>query len=230
MSSPATPRPSGARLRWLHVEFALLFVLSPVLIALLLPPQQMFAALFAVTVLGIGLLHVTPNFSWRDLSYGMRHVDWRFVILFCSVTAATATAVVLTLRPEAFLFLVLNQPGLMVMIALLYPFVSALPLVSALPQEVVFRPLFFRRYDGILPAGVRTRVLLNAALFSLAHLMYWNWVVLAMTFFGGLAFAHAYEIRRNFPQAVILHALAGVIVFALGLGIYFYSGNVVRPF
>ncbi len=51
-----------------------------------------------------------------------------------------------------------------------------------------------------------------------------------MTFFGGLAFAWAYEIRRSFPLAVLLHAVAGNLVFLTGLGLYFYSGNVVRPF
>ncbi len=38
------------------------------------------------------------------------------------------------------------------------------------------------------------------------------------------------RLRGNFPEAVLLHSLAGIIVFALGLGVYFYSGNVVRPF
>jgi hypothetical protein len=29
---------------------------------------------------------------------------------------------------------------------------------------------------------------------------------------------------------VLMHSIAGAILFTLGLGIYFYSGNVVRPF
>ena len=56
------------------------------------------------------------------------------------------------------------------------------------------------------------------------------WVALAMTFAGGLVFAWAYEARRNFPMAFVLHAVSGVIVFAMGLGVFFYSGNVERPF
>jgi uncharacterized protein len=60
--------------------------------------------------------------------------------------------------------------------------------------------------------------------------MFWNWIVLAMTFCGGLAFSWAYEARRSFPLAVLLHAIAGWVLFTVGLGVYFYSGNVVRPF
>jgi membrane protease YdiL (CAAX protease family) len=104
------------------------------------------------------------------------------------------------------------------------------PWFSALPQEIVYRPLFFRRYAAILPAGVWPGIVLNAALFSLAHLMYWSWIVAAMTFTGGLAFAWAYRAARSFPMAVLLHAVAGWIVFGAGLGVYFYSGYVVRPF
>jgi membrane protease YdiL (CAAX protease family) len=213
------------RRRWrLRAEFTAFFVVMPVLIAVSLPPERMFAALFAFTALGVGLLHVTPNFSWRDLFSGLIRLDWRFIGIFTLVTLATASTVVLAFEPAAFLNLARTQPGLLVMILCLYP------LFSALPQEVVFRPLFFRRYGDILPDGLWGRLALNAVLFSWAHLMYWNWIVLAMTFFGGLAFAYAYEARRNFPEAVILHAISGNIVFALGLGLYFYSGNVARPF
>ena len=51
-----------------------------------------------------------------------------------------------------------------------------------------------------------------------------------MTFAGGLLFAWSYERRGNFPEAVILHSVAGIALFAVGMGVYFYSGNVVRPF
>jgi hypothetical protein len=37
-------------------------------------------------------------------------------------------------------------------------------------------------------------------------------------------------VRGNFPEAVVSHSVAGIIVFALGLGVFFYSGNVERPF
>ena len=93
----------------------------------------------------------------------------------------------------------------------------------------MFRVLWFRRYGAILPDG-GPGLVLNAAVFSLAHLMYWSWIVAAMTFAGGLAFAWAYRRRGSFAMAVVLHAIAGQIVFALGLGMFFYAGNVTRPF
>ncbi len=213
-----TPRPGRM------IEFLAFFVAAPVFMAVAVEPTQMFPVLFAVTAVGLVLLHITDGFRWSELFAGIGSISWRFVAVFTLATVAVGTTVVLTFRPDAFLFILNNNPGLMLMIALLYP------VLSALPQELVFRPLFFRRYAAILPRGVTAQILLNAGLFSFVHLMYWSWIVAAMTFSGGLAFAWAYRVRGNFPEAVVLHSLAGIVVFALGLGIYFYSGNVVRPF
>lgn len=218
----ATVNGTAGRAR-LAAEFALLFLAAPVAMAVLLPPSAMFPALFGVTAVGLVLLHLTPGFRWNDLTRGWSRISWRLVLVFAAVTAAAGYAVMALTAPGSIFGLARSNPRLLAMIALLYP------VLSALPQEIVFRPLFFRRYGPILPP-LRPAIVLNAAIFSLAHLMYWNWIVAAMTFAGGLVFAWAYEGRRNFPEAVVLHAVAGVTAFSLGLGVYFYSGNVVRPF
>ncbi|WP_287185948.1 CPBP family intramembrane glutamic endopeptidase [Rhodovulum sp.] len=212
--------PSRARL-W--AEFGALFLAAPLVMAFLLPPSAPFPALFGVTALGLVLLHVTEGFRWSGLVRGLDRIGWRAVGLFALLTAAVAGTVVALHAPEQALILPREQPALFVAVMLLYP-----PL-SALPQEIVFRPLFFRRYGPLLP-GLWPAIVLNAALFSLAHLMFWSWIVAAMTFCGGIAFAWACESRRNFPMAVVLHSVAGWIVFAAGPGMFFYSGNIERPF
>ncbi|WP_421701839.1 CPBP family intramembrane glutamic endopeptidase [Aliiroseovarius sp.] len=199
----------------LWFEFLLLFVLAPVAIAALLPATAMFPALFAVTLVGIVLLQFTRAFHWRELRAGP--VNTRQVVLFGAGMVVLCLGLMVLTAPGQLFNILRERPLMMLAIALFYP------VVSALPQELVFRPLFFRRYGPILPDG-------RAALFSLAHLMYWSWIVAAMTFAGGLIFAHAYEVRRSFPMAVALHSIAGVVIFATGMGIYFYSGNVTRPF
>ncbi|MFA3918979.1 CPBP family intramembrane glutamic endopeptidase [Ruegeria hyattellae] len=212
--------PSDRRLK---LEFALFYLAAPVSIAVLLPPTMMFPALFAFTGLGLGLLNFTPDFRWAELRHGWREWTWREVAFFAVVTLGFCTGLIYALRPEAAFFLLRQRPELLAMIWLGYP------LVSALPQELLFRPLFFRRYGTILPEGARADIL-NAAIFAFAHLMYWSWLVALMTFAGGLLFSWAYRQRGSFVYAVLLHAVAGNILFAVGLGVYFYSGNVVRPF
>lgn len=210
--------PSAARLR---AEFTALFVVVPIGGALVLPPDALFPALFALAAVGLFLLSRTPGFRWRGLLDG--RVSWPWVAAFVALSAAISVTLVLTQRPEAWLMPGRASPGLLVAIFLLYP------LLSALPQELVYRPLFFDRYASILPGGWGG-IVLNATLFSLAHLMFWNWIAVAMTFFGGLAFAHSYRMRGSFPEAFVLHALVGNLLFAIGMGAWFYSGNVVRPF
>ena len=210
--------------RRLSAEFAALYVLAPVTLAVFLPPSAMFPALFGVTALGLLLLHLTPGFHWRELFRGAGRIGWGHVAAVAVATAAVGYAVVQATSPGSFLALPRRNPQLMLMIATLYP------VLSALPQEIVFRPLFFRRYGSLLPEGRGAQIALNAAVFSFAHLMYWSWIVAALTFAGGLAFAWSYRVRGNFPEAVVSHSVAGVILFALGLGAFFYSGNVERPF
>jgi hypothetical protein len=66
----------------------------------------------------------------------------------------------------------------------------------------------------------------NAAVFALAHLMFWNWVAVGLCLAGGVIFALGYLGRGGFAQALVLHALAGAIVFTSGLGTFFYHGAV----
>ena len=210
--------PTPARLR---VEFVTLFIATPVALAVFLPAENLFAALFALLALSVLLLVRTPGFAWGSLWRG--RVSWRRVLVFAAIAAGLSVLLVTVLRPEALLMPGLAAPGLLVAIVLLYP------LLSALPQELMFRVLFFERYGTVLPSGA-AGLILNAAVFSLAHLIYWNWIVAAMTFAGGLAFAQSYRDRRSFPEAVVLHAVAGDVLFALGMGAWFYSGNVTTPF
>lgn len=208
----------------LWVEFVCLYGLFPVLLATVLPPIALFPGLIVVTAVGVLLLGRTPGFRWSDLARGVQRIGWRLVLSFTAATAAVGYAVLLATDPGALLTLPREMPRLMVAIVFLYPF------LSALPQEIIFRPLFFRRYGPLLPSRPAAQVALNALVFAGAHLMYWSWVVVAMTFAGGLVFAWSYRIRHNFPEAVLLHSIAGIVVFALGLGIFFYSGNIRRPF
>jgi membrane protease YdiL (CAAX protease family) len=208
----------------LWLEFLSLYVAAPLALALVLPPDALFPGLLALTVVGLALLGSTPGFCWSDLTRGIRRIGWFRVLCFTVSTGMVGATVVAATDPSTFLALPRELPGLMLAIAVLYP-----P-VSALPQEILFRPLFFRRYGALLPQRPAVQVGLNAALFSAAHLVYWNWIVAAMTFAGGLVFAWSYRIRGNFPEAVVLHSLAGIVLFAVGLGMFFYSGNIVRPF
>lgn len=205
--------------RW--VEFVALYLGAPLLIALWPSPRMMFPALLAFC--GLGLLMLWQSgFQWSRLWQGWGRIRWARVALFAAIVAGVAVTVLWWRHPSALFAFPRSHPGRLAMVWMLYP------VLSALPQELIFRVLFFHRYQGLF-RGNRAAVLVNAAVFALAHLMYWSPVVLAMTFAGGLVFALVY-LRRGFVAAWVFHAVAGNVLFTVGMGIYFYSGNVTRPF
>lgn len=207
---------------WLSCEFAALYIGAPLAIALFLPPRMLFAALFVFMVAGLALLWRTGGFQWRSLVRGWSRVNWLFLLIFTVGVGVMGWAIMMATHPDYVIPLSPARVRFLAMIWALYP------LLSALPQELIFRPLFFHRYGSLLPHG-NAAIILNAAIFSFAHLMYWSWVVAILTFVGGLVFARGY-LRRGFPTAWLFHAMAGNMLFAVGMGYYFWSGNVVRPF
>lgn len=208
--------------RWSRaIECVAFFLAAPLALALALPPTALFPALFGMTALGLVLLARTPGFEWRDLATGWGRIDWRRVAVAAALTAFATGFLVWLLVPGQALILPRTMPTLWLTILALYP------LLSALPQEIIFRPLFFRRYGHLFP-GETVAILVNAAAFALAHLMFWNWIALTLTFAGGLIFAVGY-LRAGFATAVALHAVCGLVLFTSGLGVFFYHGAVDLP-
>lgn len=211
--------PGGARRARLWLEFLVLFVGVPAAMATVVPVRYAFPLLAAMTVVGVALLALTPGFRWRALIEGPLGPHWRATLIFTLGTAIVATALTLWLRPAWFLFLPREVPGLWAMILLLYP------VLSVIPQELLYRPLFFERYGALL-GGPSVAIAVNALCFGLAHAFYANWVAVTLTTVGGAAFAWAYVHARSFPLAVLWHTLAGQLIFTSGLGRFFYHGAI----
>ncbi|MBA3326271.1 MAG: CPBP family intramembrane metalloprotease [Rhodobacteraceae bacterium] len=203
-------------------EFVGLYFGAPLALALALPPSALPLVLLATTLLGAVLLARTPGFAWSELARGWGAIDWAHVGTVAAVTAAATGLLVWRLAPQQALVLPRTMPALWLTILAFYP------LLSALPQELVFRSLFFRRYGGLFPSR-GAALAANALVFGLAHLMFWNWVAVPLSVAGGLIFAHGYLARGGFAMAVALHAVCGGIVFTSGLGTFFYHGAVAAP-
>lgn len=187
--------------------------------ALALPPQRMWMMLLGSATLGLVLLRFTKGFSWRELKRGS--IGWRGFWALGAVTFAVSLALCAWLLPDRVLYIPLNVPKFIPILAIGYP------IILVLPQELIFRPLFFKRY-GALFGSETIRIWANAALFSFAHLMYWHWAVFTLTFIGSFIFARSY-LRGSFPEALAYHSIAGFVIFMSGLGWLFYSGgNVVQ--
>lgn len=214
------PPPTGLLIRArLWAEFAALYVGAPLVMAATFGLYPLLPVLIGFAALACLLLHITPGWRWRKLFAGPVLGEWRLILLFSAVAAAVSLLVVFAFAPQRFLELPVNRTGLWLMILVLYP------VFSALPQELIFRSLFFERYGALFP-NRWAAIAANGAAFALGHLFFGAWVTLLMTGAGGAIMGWAYLRRRSFGLALALHALAGQIIFTVGLGVYFYHGAV----
>ena len=110
-------------------------------------------------------------------------------------------------------------PDQFLLVIFLYPF------LSVLGQEIAYRLLFFERC-GDLITNRTVATILSVLVFAVAHAFYRNWVAVIRSFGGGLTFAWSYVRTSYFLLLWILHSLVGQILFASGLGIFFYHGEI----
>ena len=197
----------------LALESVLLYLLPPVLImAGLLPKFSVMPALWA------GFLYAAFVLR-RDAPELLRfHFDrraFRRILIRFVPLAALIVLFVWHFFPRLLFSLPRRDPGLWLLVLLLYP-----PL-SALAQEVVFRAFFSYRF-GTLISNRGLFILCNALLFAYIHTVFGNPVAVLFTFIGGVLFMSTYLKTRSVTMSTIEHALYGNLVFTLGIGQFFY--------
>lgn len=95
------------------------------------------------------------------------------------------------------------------------------PVVSVIPQELVYRVYFFHRYKKIVPEKYLL-MLSNAIIFGLTHWIYGNWVAPIATFLVSWIFIFTYLKSKSLLNVSLEHYIYGFIMFTVGFG-YFFS-------
>ena len=171
-------------------------------------------------------LGLDPTFENKRLwGWGRFKQDLKRIIAIFIPAAALILAITYvlayhtTLLPESgFLRLPREMPFLILMISILYPW------VSAYPQEITHRVFFFHRYRPILGEG-KCIYWINVVTFSWLHITMWNWIALVMTIPAGILFAYTYRRTESALAAGFEHAIYGIWAFFCGLGYFVFTGN-----
>ena len=100
----------------------------------------------------------------------------------------------------------------------------AYPVLSVVPQGVIYRAFFRERYASLFP-NPAVRTLVAAACFSFCHVFFLNVWALLLTFVGGVLFWRTYEKTGSLLLANIEHAIYGDLVFTIGYGGFLYHGT-----
>jgi uncharacterized protein len=150
----------------------------------------------------------------RDFAHHLR----RTLTVFLPLGALAAWLSWLYL-PGAFLAFPRTHFVFWLVVMLLYP------VLSAYPQEIIYRTFFFHRYRRLFKSD-RAMVVASALFFGAAHMFLGNWIAPVFAFVGGLLFGRTYLRSGSTLQAALEHGLWGDLLFTLGTGWFFYAGSI----
>ena len=87
-------------------------------------------------------------------------------------------------------------------------------LFSVIPQEIIFRFLFFYKYKDYF--NKFEILLLNSLVFSFCHLIYFDIYILLLSFFGNLLFTFNYMKNKSLLVVIVVHFFLGQTLIILG--------------
>ncbi len=205
----------------LWAEFLGLTVVVPLLIYAFLPAK------YVLLMIWVAAAYCYAIGRWK-LGQGLRSV-WRAeavtwpvlkaMLQRFAVSAVAMAGLTYALVPELLFAFVREKPALWLLVMLAYP------ILSVIPQEIIFRSFFFARYRPLLAAPL-AMVAASALAFGFAHILFHNWVAPILCVIGGVFFARTYQQHRSLALVSLEHALYGDFLFTIGLGRYFYHGTV----
>lgn len=217
--------PRNYRKQVLLSEFVLLFLVLPVAFFYLRNQLAPYLLLCLLTILiwCLSLLILDDRFKRFRLwnietmkAYLPKVINtFLFAALFITILSWWFT-------PEWLFSLPLDQTLMWLGLLVLYP------LLSAWPQEIIFRTFFFHRYKKVFKSK-NLRAWLSALSFALAHLLFGNWIAVLGSFVAGLVFSYTYIHSRSTLLVALEHSLWGCWLFTAGLGVHFDSGMLAEP-
>lgn len=201
----------------LVIELIILYIGVPLFIAF--NPWKIPLMLILMTA-GIGvylLLRFDPTFDNKifiNWEAGKKQIK-PMLILFLLSSIIMVVLIYLIDKEKAF-YLIKFRWWLLVIISVFYP------IFSVIPQSLIYRALFFHRFDALF-SNPYVKIVLSALFFSFGHILYKNWLVLILAFIAGFIFSWHYHKSRSLAWNVIEHSIYGVVLFGSGLGYFFVS-------
>ena len=148
-------------------------------------------------------LSIQKNINWEKF--------WKTTLIKLFIIGLITTGFVWFTDRESLFNVVLNKPLVWILILFFYS------VFSVYPQELLYRTFFFQRYKNLFK-NETLFILVNAILFSVAHLLFKNELVLFLTFIGGILFAITYKKTKSTLLVSIEHAIYGCWLFTVGMG------------
>lgn len=205
----------------LWVELTLLMVVLPIILYFTLPIKYLLMIIWGMALLCHARVRKQIQLQFRK-HWGAAAVTWtnlRPMLLRFAISAMLLTIITMMFTPHLLFGFIGTQPMMWLAVMFLYP------ILSVIPQEIIFRSFFFTRFEPIFPKPVMM-ILASGLAFGFAHILFQNWVAPILCVVGGIIFAMTYQKHRSLLLVTLEHALYGDFIFTLGLGRYFYHGAI----
>ena len=205
-----------------RLELLAIFGLGPLAVRAWCPSWAFLPLLAIVAAASVATLYRDTTFLrqrfrlvWTDLSRpALRRLALRGVL-----AAGVIATIVRLAFPDRWFDLPREHVVAWLVIVVLYP------VVSVVPQELVFRVFFFHRYRAVL--GEKwLAIAVGALAFGWVHVVFGNWLAVVLSALGGGLLADTYRRTRSLTLVSLEHALYGQLLFTIGLGEFFYHGRV----
>jgi membrane protease YdiL (CAAX protease family) len=198
-------------IRYKFLELFIIFILIPISFAFnYVPILKLTIGVLGFTYIIYVLfkvekmkLQIEKNINWVAF--------WKLTIIKLIIIAVITSLFVWFTDANSLFIVVLNKPKLWILILILYS------LFSVYPQELLYRTFFFKRYKNLFK-NENIFIVINALLFSLAHLFFKNMLVLMLTFIGGILFAITFKKTKSTLLVSIEHSIYGCWLFTVGMG------------
>ncbi len=203
---------------FLWLEFLILFGMVPLVYASGIVPLPKIPILLLIFLGCLAYLLKNDSYETSRLLNGIRNNarEIKAICLRAVIVALGCVFMVLLIDPAMLFAFPLKHPWLWLAVIVLYP------LLSAYPQELIYRAFLFHRYKPIL--GSQPAIILASTIaFSFLHIIFGNWLAVILTIPAGYLFARVYIKTDSLLLASLEHALYGCIIFTVGLGHFFYT-------
>lgn len=195
----------------LVVEMLLLFAGIP-LVFLVPIAMEIKLTLFLVALIYVILIAIIERKKkvFRTRNCNQIEVFRKILLRLLIIVVGTITVLYFTNKEDLF-NVISTKPTLWLTFSAVYL------LGSVIPQELLYRTFFVKRYQSIF-SNETIFILVNALLFSFGHVWFQSFIVLAFTFIGGILFMKTYIHSKSIIIVMIEHALYGIWLYTVGYG------------
>lgn len=218
--------PGVLRRIWLLLELLVLYIGIPIALFHFVHGEKLplFILLPPVLLAFVVFLLWDRTFLLRwELIKGFRLFDLFSIFAIFVIAGGMVAAFVQQELPRLYLNFPLQRPETYQRVMILYP------LASVLVQEIVYRTFYFHRFGPLFTGMPWLMIVLNGILFGFAHMLFANWVAVAGTAALGMLLAYRYAATRSLWAVFVEHTLWGWLVFTVGLGRFFFTGQSNMP-